>query len=41
MFIVNPFAGGGLIRLFSTHPSTEARVAKLMEMHRNGYRQAA
>jgi heat shock protein HtpX len=32
MFIVNPFAAGGLIQLFSTHPSTEARVARLMEM---------
>jgi heat shock protein HtpX len=41
MFIVNPFAGGGLIQLFSTHPSTEARVARLMEMHRTGYRLAA
>jgi len=35
MFVVNPFAGGGLIQLFSTHPSTEARVARLMEMQRN------
>jgi heat shock protein HtpX len=35
IFIVNPFAGGGLAQLFSTHPSTETRVAKLMEMHRH------
>jgi heat shock protein HtpX len=41
MFIVNPFAGGGLSHLFSTHPNTEARVSRLMEMHRNGYRLAA
>jgi heat shock protein HtpX len=41
MFILNPFAGSGLIQLFSTHPSTEARVARLMEMHRTGYLLAA
>jgi len=29
MFILNPFSGGGLSRLFSTHPSTEQRIAKL------------
>ncbi len=34
MFIVNPFAGamGGLRSLFSTHPPTEARVERLMNM---------
>ncbi|MGA0255142.1 MAG: zinc metalloprotease HtpX [Rhodothermales bacterium] len=34
MFIVNPFAGGmqGMRRLFSTHPSTEQRVERLMKM---------
>lgn len=34
LFIVNPLAatGGSLLRLFSTHPSTEERVARLMEM---------
>jgi heat shock protein HtpX len=32
MFIVHPFAGGGLMRLFSTHPSTEERVARLEAM---------
>jgi heat shock protein HtpX len=37
MFIVNPFSGGGLVQLFSTHPSTEARVARLMEMHRHAF----
>ena len=32
LFIVNPFAGGGLVRLFSTHPSTKNRVDRLMKM---------
>jgi heat shock protein HtpX len=36
LFIVNPFAGGGLLRLFSTHPPTEARVARLLAMEREG-----
>jgi heat shock protein HtpX len=30
--IINPFSGGGLIRLFSTHPPTEARIARLEEI---------
>ena len=30
MFIVKPFSGGGLANLFSTHPSTAARVAALL-----------
>ena len=34
LFIVNPFAGGGLLRLFRTHPSTDARVARLLAMER-------
>jgi len=29
LFIVNPFAGGGLLKLFSTHPPTDKRVARL------------
>ena len=29
LFILNPFAGGGLMRLFSTHPPTDARVQRL------------
>ena len=29
LFIVNPFSGGGVLRLFSTHPPTEQRVARL------------
>jgi heat shock protein HtpX len=37
LFIQNPFAGGGLLRLFSTHPSTEERVQKLEAMARQGY----
>jgi heat shock protein HtpX len=32
LFIINPFSGGGLASLFSTHPATEARIAKLEEM---------
>ncbi len=32
MFIVNPFTAGGLTRLFSTHPSTEERIARLEAM---------
>jgi len=32
MFIVNPLVGGGLTRLFSTHPPTEERVKRLREM---------
>lgn len=34
MFIVNPFTGGlsGLRKLFSTHPPTEERIARLEEM---------
>lgn len=32
LFIVNPFAGGGMLRLFSTHPPTEARVERLLAM---------
>ncbi len=30
--IVNPLAGGGMFRLFSTHPPIEARVARLQEL---------
>ncbi len=32
MMIMNPLHGGGLRNLFSTHPSTEERVARLMAM---------
>jgi heat shock protein HtpX len=30
MFILNPFSGRGMLRLFSTHPPTEARIQALM-----------
>jgi heat shock protein HtpX len=36
LFIINPFSGGGLLRLFSTHPSTDERVARLTGMARRG-----
>jgi heat shock protein HtpX len=32
MFILNPFGGGGWMKLFSTHPSTEERIARLEQM---------
>ncbi len=32
MFIVNPLTGGGMLRLFSTHPPTEERIARLRSM---------
>jgi len=32
MFIINPLHGGGADRLFSTHPSTGNRIAKLQEI---------
>jgi heat shock protein HtpX len=38
MFILNPFSGGGLMRLFSTHPSTEERIARLRAMHGDALR---
>ncbi|TKB75122.1 MAG: zinc metalloprotease HtpX [Nitrospira sp.] len=34
LFIINPFTGGGLLRLFSTHPPTEARIERLETMAR-------
>ena len=36
MMIMNPLSGGGLRGLFSTHPSTEERVERLMAMARSG-----
>jgi heat shock protein HtpX len=36
MFPVNPFSGKRLMSLFSTHPETEERVERLMEMGRTG-----
>jgi heat shock protein HtpX len=34
--IINPFSGEGLSRLFSTHPPTEARIARLEELAVSG-----
>ncbi|NOZ68102.1 MAG: zinc metalloprotease HtpX [Deferribacteres bacterium] len=34
MFIVNPLSGGGIARLFSTHPPMEERIARLEGMGR-------
>jgi heat shock protein HtpX len=39
--IINPFSGGGLSRLFSTHPPTEARIARLEEIANRGAIQSA
>lgn len=36
MMIMNPLSGGGLRGLFSTHPSTEERVERLLEMAARG-----
>ena len=35
MFIVNPLRGGGLSSLFSSHPSTQERIARLRAMARH------
>jgi len=35
LYIVNPFSGGGMTALFSTHPPLEERVARLREYDRN------
>ena len=32
MFIIQPFTGGGFLKLFSTHPPTEERIAALERM---------
>jgi len=32
MFIVNPLSGGGLLKLFNTHPPMEQRIARLEAM---------
>jgi heat shock protein HtpX len=29
MFIVNPLTGGGILKLFSTHPPIEERIKRL------------
>ena len=38
MFILNPFKNGGMSRLFSTHPSTEDRIARLEAMRGDAFR---
>ncbi len=40
MMILNPLHGGGIAKLFSTHPATEQRVARLMQMAQAGTAQA-
>jgi heat shock protein HtpX len=32
MFIVNPLRGGAFLKLFSTHPPTEERIARLEQL---------
>jgi heat shock protein HtpX len=44
LFIINPFgslSGSGLLRLFTTHPSTEDRIARLEAQARSGLKLAA
>jgi len=36
MMIMNPLSGGTIANLFSTHPATEERIARLMEMALTG-----
>jgi heat shock protein HtpX len=36
MFIISPLSGGGITKLFSTHPPIEERVARLEAMSREG-----
>ncbi len=36
LMIENPFRGGGMSRMFSTHPPTAERIARLQEMARRG-----
>jgi len=36
LFIVNPLRGGGVTKLFSTHPPTEERIARLEHMAMGG-----
>jgi heat shock protein HtpX len=36
LFIINPLHGGGIASLFSTHPSTEERIARLLAMQPGG-----
>jgi len=41
MMIMNPLSGGGLNGLFSTHPSTEERVERLLDMAAQGVHRSA
>jgi heat shock protein HtpX len=34
LFIINPFSGGGMLRLFSTHPPTAERITRLEGLSR-------
>jgi heat shock protein HtpX len=36
MFIVNPLRGGGVMKLFSTHPPTEERIERLQQLAMSG-----
>ncbi|MBX3028247.1 zinc metalloprotease HtpX [bacterium] len=36
LFIINPFTAGAFAKLFSTHPSTDERIARLEQMARSG-----
>jgi heat shock protein HtpX len=36
MFIHNPFRNGGFVRMFSTHPPTEERIARLEALRHTG-----
>ena len=36
LFIVNPLYGGGMMKLFSTHPPAEERIARLQEIATSG-----
>ncbi len=38
LFIVNPLSGAGIKRLFSTHPPTEERIARLEQLAMGGLR---
>lgn len=38
MMIINPLSGGDLQSLFRTHPATEERVRRLIELARGGFR---
>jgi heat shock protein HtpX len=37
LFIVQPLTGSNVAKLFSTHPPTEERIARLRAMRQRGY----